>query len=592
MFLIVMKKKVEEIFAVISMLLAVLFCSLKPLPPADLWWQLSLGRYISTVGAVLKTNIFSYAAANFPVTDHEWLAELIFYKLYSIGGLGLLYIFKSCLILGSFLFIYLIVRRRGVQPWIAAVALTIAAFCAHLDYFGDIRPYIFTYFFFALTLYLLDSRKGAFCLLPILWIWANTHAGYILFFILLILSLLIKCVAFISKSEGTGLQKFSKCISSEKLKLATLLLAPFIVLLNPYGVKLLLYPFSFTLGTVFKQNINEWAPPHLFSHELYFLIYFIFVTLLTVLSFKQLKPFEWILLLFFSILPFTAVRHITLYSFVGAYISACALNSLIKKWNLKYLPIAIPCCLILLFSFLISFNANNYNPAHLSMERKLFPYYAVDFILKNHLKGNIFHQYGWGGYLLWKLYPNDPEQYKVFIDGRANVAYSEEQYRESLYLDFGYPVWEQLLNKYKVNTVLCSKRHMLLNRYKNRSLADQLQSSKNWKLVYEDSTSLIFLKVNKLNRAILNAKFYCPESPYSICKQASELFELGRYSLALNLLLDRIDMDPYDPSIPMKIAEFSYYLGDKKLSLSMVNEGLRRDPENRAIQEIKKKLLK
>ena len=50
---------------------------------------------------------------------------------------------------------------------------------------------------------------------------------------------------------------------------------------------------------------------------------------------------------------------------------------------------------------------------------------AVEFLRAHPESGAIYNDYGWGGYLIWKLYP----QRKVYIDGRADVygdAFMEE----------------------------------------------------------------------------------------------------------------------------------------------------------------------
>ncbi len=52
-----------------------------------------------------------------------------------------------------------------------------------------------------------------------------------------------------------------------------------------------------------------------------------------------------------------------------------------------------------------------------------FPYYQVRKIKKERPKGNIFNEYNWGGYLIWKL----PE-YKTFIDGRMPSWRDENGY--------------------------------------------------------------------------------------------------------------------------------------------------------------------
>jgi len=47
----------------------------------------------------------------------------------------------------------------------------------------------------------------------------------------------------------------------------------------------------------------------------------------------------------------------------------------------------------------------------------VYPYKAVDFIVRHKIKANIFNDFNSGAYLIGRTYPN----IKVFIDGRTEV---------------------------------------------------------------------------------------------------------------------------------------------------------------------------
>ena len=84
---------------------------------------------------------------------------------------------------------------------------------------------------------------------------------------------------------------------------------------------------------------------------------------------------------------------------------------------------------------------------------------AVDFIEKNHLSGNMFNEYGYGGYVTWRLYPWK----KTFIDSRSlNITvrteygwvYEAAEYAEEVKPKSKTPLWIRLLNHYKINFIL------------------------------------------------------------------------------------------------------------------------------------------
>ena len=118
---------------------------------------------------------------------------------------------------------------------------------------------------------------------------------------------------------------------------------------------------------------------------------------------------------------------------------------------------------------------------------KSFPESACDFIHNNDLKGNLFNYYNWGGYIAWKLYP----QMLVFIDGRGIGIYSEDLYNE--YRMLGGPVdcefVQSLMEKHNIEVVL-------LNKYVQKNIADNIYKTNKWHYIYQDENSVIFLKKN------------------------------------------------------------------------------------------------
>ena len=121
-----------------------------------------------------------------------------------------------------------------------------------------------------------------------------------------------------------------------------------------------------------------------------------------------------------------------------------------------------------------------------------YPKGAADFLLAHHVSQPIFNTYEYGGYLMWRLWP----QNRVFIDGRA--------LSESVFLDYARILYNhddsdgrsgmQLLDDYGVQAIV-----MNAFQYSNGlvymlapALADPAQ--KEWKLVYTDPQALVFMR--------------------------------------------------------------------------------------------------
>ncbi|HEY1337628.1 MAG TPA: hypothetical protein VGF59_08970 [Bryobacteraceae bacterium] len=122
-----------------------------------------------------------------------------------------------------------------------------------------------------------------------------------------------------------------------------------------------------------------------------------------------------------------------------------------------------------------------------------YPSGAADFLLTHHVAEPIFNTYEFGGYLIWRLWPED----RVFIDGRA--------LSESLFMDYirilynhdgsdGQASAAQLLDRYGVQAIVMNgfEYNNGLSYTLAPALADPSQTA--WKLVYQDAQSMVFMR--------------------------------------------------------------------------------------------------
>jgi len=116
------------------------------------------------------------------------------------------------------------------------------------------------------------------------------------------------------------------------------------------------------------------------------------------------------------------------------------------------------------------------------VEAREFPSAAVEFMRTNNVAQPIFNEYHWGGYLIWKLYPN----YRVFMDGRADV-YGDELIEEFFRMHDGAKDWRDLLEHYRIESVVVSP---------NAAMASLLRDNKDWRNVFEDRQTVIFTRAD------------------------------------------------------------------------------------------------
>jgi len=86
----------------------------------------------------------------------------------------------------------------------------------------------------------------------------------------------------------------------------------------------------------------------------------------------------------------------------------------------------------------------------------------------------------WGGYLIWRLYPD----YRIYIDGRADV-YGDKLVEEFLEVRDGKPNWRGPLENHGIRTVLIKP---------DAALASLLREDSRWRKVFEDKQSVVFVR--------------------------------------------------------------------------------------------------
>jgi len=125
----------------------------------DLWAKLAIGAHFWKYGAVPQHDLFAFTPVLPRYIEHEWGAGVIFFGVLKFfGPTGLLWL-KIVLALGALATALTGARKQGVD-WNVLMLLAIpAAVCLLPGYVPVLRSHAFTYFFFALTLFGLESRR-------------------------------------------------------------------------------------------------------------------------------------------------------------------------------------------------------------------------------------------------------------------------------------------------------------------------------------------------------------------------------------------------------------------------------------------------
>jgi|SRR5581483_2900207 len=117
---------------------------------------------------------------------------------------------------------------------------------------------------------------------------------------------------------------------------------------------------------------------------------------------------------------------------------------------------------------------------HEGIEKK-FPVAAAEYLRRHPVRGPMFNDYGWGGFLIWSLGPHQ----KVFIDGRADIYEYAGALEDYLSIAKVQRNSSFLLRKYHVDACLIESRS---------SLATLLAASSDWEQAYVDDVAVLYVR--------------------------------------------------------------------------------------------------
>jgi hypothetical protein len=544
----------------------------------DFWWHLATGKYIVENRSLPQSDPFSYTSHEEPATKKSlilkgyWLSQVIFYKVYSQWDLKGIIILRSLLLMGYLLLIFLAVRKQG-PPDSLALLLVIGVFFLAIDFTGE-RPQLFTFFFFSLIVYFLEdfrtTRSRKILLIPIaILLLSNMHPGYIVCILLLSLHLLGEGVLLVMRQNPAD--------KGFKLLFSVWVLTLIISSLNPNGFSV--FGEMLTLGEQ-TRGIVEFMPTfYAYTNNLsqlhYPYIVFLLLSLLSLRYIRKIGPVHALVLITFTAMSLASLRYLIFYMCAAAPIIARTvlyikeekyINSYFS--NLKsrdglVFGLASVLGAILVFSEIPDFARREFR------ENTAFavPKDAAGFLNIQKIYGNMFNEYGIGGYLIWRLYPEK----KVFIDGRhlENDVADDYNIIASAYIDANRQ-WTDLLKKYGITYIVMQP---LTVRGEIIPLVEKLFDMDDWALIYSDHFALVFLKKDD-NNAQLISRFAkdksdglqtiivqaaakamkSPNNPYYFISLGKAFFRMNKIDSAEKAFAAASQIDPDN-------AEINEYLG-------------------------------
>lgn len=473
-----------------------LIMSLEPITDNDWFWHYVIGHYISNTHTIPKSELFTWHGP-YEWTSHEWLTELIMYKLGPVGCLAIMLVIF--LILYILLAKMLKVNLKKIFDFKLVYLLMVTIF---FKVTGP-RPYILSLVFMAYLVYILfsyldDEKKYQKLIytIPILQIlWVNFHGGssslsYIFIIGVLLCELFLKIFKF--KEERWSSNNLSKTQIQTLIKV--LILTLIASCLNPFGYKMILYPFTNMADNNMLNNIVEWMSPDfhgLFGMYIFMLIAIPIFNL--ILTKHKMKFYEIAFQLLFFYMCLKSQRFIGMYAIysmwnLGKYffVSNEVYETLKKPFRKLEKPIYICFCLLLVATCTLA----GYKQIKTLKTVGVIDnngYYSDEAVKKiGELKPKrLFNDFGGGGYLLYKLDQyNLLDDVKIFSYGLGDV-FSSEILPNSLKIGEVRENTRELLEHYDFDVILI---------YKVNQLHYFLDEMEEYDLYYQDDMCYIYIK--------------------------------------------------------------------------------------------------
>lgn len=471
----------------------------RPLYDPDFYWHLKTGQWIWQNTSLPHTDLFGVPPLATPSPRTEviftsyWLLQLVMYGFYCLGGMSGIILFRWLVASVCFL---ICTRWTNVCNRNVAAVIIIGATLL-LEYYFIERPQFVSFVCFGIMLVVVfrffDQRAKSlwttlFPLSFLMVVWSNMHGGFLIGQAVLIYCVVAEGMKFLHRSllplARREYQIF--CIA-----LLTALIASFI---NPNAVNMIKYlPIIFDSNYyVNANNLEELSLRAYFKQtgDYAVLLYIasIVLTFVALLSSRHRKNITWV-----GILAGTAfmgcqhMRHLPFFLvaallFMTKYFETECSAIKGRVLLLSMLAVTTVFCIRDEFPRVVEASRSGWVPA------THFPVKAADFIVNNNIRGNIYTTMAWGGYLIWRVGPEN----KIFYDSRTLSVQRAWEYDNSRIISLNQrSYWKGLFNIYDIQMAVLP---VYEDDGKTNMLTQSIYADNEWNMVFSDAQNAVFIK--------------------------------------------------------------------------------------------------
>ena len=466
----------------------------------DLGRHLTIGAYILSSGHVPTVDLFSHTMPGQTLTPHEWLSQVIFALAYRWMGLDGVVLMCAAVIAVAFWWVFRRALARSRLVLLSAFLTLLAMAAGSLHWLA--RPHIFTFLMLILWLDSLERVRAGYLnswqrLPVIMLLWANLHGAFIAGFVIW----LVYGFGMAWDVFWHGRVEYLPPGWGRAFGLAGLLSFA-VTFINPSGLALWSTSVGYIGSRYLVNHTAEYLPPDFHDPSTWPFLLLIALTVAAMgLQARRVHAAQVFLASAWMVMALYSVRNVPLFAIVTAPALAGILShwmaahaprlSLLRRWlaleeRLRQVEITLkggvwPVALAALLALTLATGSPlDFSGKGNHFDETVFPVAAVDWMQQHPPQGEGFNYFPWGGYLLYRLWPEE----RVFIDGQTDF-YGEaltRQYEQVITLA---PGWEQVFEQYRVRWVLAPV---------DEPVVQALARHPGWAIAYQDETAALVVR--------------------------------------------------------------------------------------------------
>lgn len=523
------------VYGLLGVLLVLVFlaASYKISGDDDFFWHLATGRYIVETKTVPNADVFGHITSGTEWIPFEWGWDVLTYGLYNIAGYNAILALRSLAFCFVFFVLFMLLRKFKVNAFLAAL-LMIVLLTSIMDRLSP-RPHIITYIFFSLTLYILlnfkyiarEKYSSRLYALPVIFlIWANSHMGVLAGGLILFVFTLTETIIYLKPKAyaSPGVEPLSQA-DFKKLWIISAACA-IMLLINPHGFQTYAYAYSHTKMKML-ETVNEWQAPFNSKIDFGYIItlykLFLFSGIIVLIyAFKKKDFLFGLMAVAFAVYSVRAIRFTVDYEMIMFVFIAISVNYFVMNIKSpafrKFMSGNIPKAAIGVFMIYIITqipggsiynDLKYYRIPGWGINDEFIPVQLFDFMKQNNISGTPYNHFGTGGYLVWN-FPGE----KNFIDSRNLNDAIFNEYNMIMTMR---PGFEKRLNERGVDYVVFLDPDLIRRPNELKlGIVNYLSRSNEWKLVFWDDKSLLFLKNIPKFADVINKYEYKVFQPYTV----------------------------------------------------------------------------